>query len=651
MKKIKRIAAASLCAALLLFSLAACKNVVKSPLGEPQLKIGVSSLGGELDPFYCEKDADREIVSQMFRTVQRRGRDNKLINYSGGISYEFVDGDKVKYTISIRDDMRFSDGENITIDDVIFFYLFIADASYDGPYKDWYLNDIEGLKEYYYDDENYAESLAGIKKTVEEKYTSSTIGEEDYVEYLVATKLEGKFSGLDGPSPRGVSWRAYLDGLGYSEELKTADKSPSFDDGLRLAARAEAENNPSAYDPAEWYGESLYRKYIKKNYADGIDVPNIAGVKKINDYACTAIFNSRNINAVSQLNVPIVSKNYYSVKYVKGSASKIKELEGFPVCSGPYCVVEADSSGVLAAANEYYSDADCEFKTIKFVPLGERGEDMVKNLVSGRVDVIKVLADAGVTGALAGKRFRTVITNCDYYAAAFFNPRSLDSAARKALMGLCSAGPALDKNIGSYYTLLFSPISSRFAEYPDEITEPYYNESAYSAYKIIGDGAIKNVTAYYAGEDSDLEYAFLTDYGKKLAEKGITLTIRLVGEDALEEAVLSGEADIWIENIPDGATCDKYDYFNGSGRYNKTTLNDPEINALTSEIRACVGFADKSRATARLMGLVMERAVECPLYQRQFATIYNTDKISEEFFPEDKNFDGFAHVLPYLKKN
>ena len=122
MKGLKSIGALLLCAALILLS--ACGSISGFSVYGAELKIGVSDIQGVFNPFYAESDADTEVVSQIFRTVQRKSHDNKLVNHSGGISYEYVGDGKVKYTVSIKDNMKFSDGSNITIDDVMFFYYF-----------------------------------------------------------------------------------------------------------------------------------------------------------------------------------------------------------------------------------------------------------------------------------------------------------------------------------------------------------------------------------------------------------------------------------------------------------------------------------------------------------------------------------------------
>lgn len=650
MRKIKAFCALMICVSMLLLS--SCKNITGLSASSNELKIGVSGIEGNFNPFYSSSEADLEIVSQMFSPIQRRGSDNTLINHSGGISYEYVGENSVKYTVSIKDDMFFSDGTNIKIDDVIFFYYFISDATYDGAYKDWYLNDIEGLKEFYFDDKNYEASISNIEKTVKEKYTVTTIGTEDYVKYLAETQLEGNFTGgLDSKAPSGSTWKEYIEKSGYGDELTSLGNNPSVEDVTELAARVEAENNPLAHNPESWYREQLYTQYINKNYSNGIDVSEIEGIKKVNDYTCTVLFNSRNINAISQLNALLVSKSYYSAEYVKGSANLVKNLEGNPVCSGPYTMVDAEEDEVTMAANEFYGE-NCEFGKLKFIDLAAKGDDLIDSVASGDVDIVTVPADSASVNSLSDKPVAYVLSDCDYYTSIFYNTRTLtDSITRKALMGLCNVNEVAESRIGSYYTRLFSPISVRFPEYPSSVTEPYYNESAYTAYSMITETGLGEISAYYCGTESDVEYAVLEKYKELLAQKNITLNIVLTDESGLASAITSGQADIWVENVYDGATCDKYDYYNSNGSLNKTALNSSEIDTMTGNIRSAVGFSDKAQMTVQLMGLVMEQAVEYPLYQRQMITVYNTDTINTENLAEYGDYDGYTYILPLLKSN
>lgn len=615
-----------------------------------ELKIGMSDISGQFNPFYCETQADKQIVAQTARPIQRVSTDNTLVNHSGGISYEITSDEKIKYTVSIRNDMMFSDGTNITIDDVIFFYYFISDATYDGIYKDWYLNDIDGLKEYYFDDKNYKASITSIENTVNEKYTVSKISTDDYIKYLVATKLDGKFNGdINSLSPKGNSWKEYIEKLGYSEAYNDLGKKPTEEQLVKLLATVEAENNPLAYNPETWYREQLYSRYIEKNYSDGIDITEISGIKKINDYTCTVTFNSKNINAVSRLNALLVSKSYYSAEYVKGSADKVKAMNGISsVCSGPYVVTEYDDGKAVAVYNEYYTDADCEFNRLEFIETPS--EDAVKDVTSGKIDVVSVEASASVVNSLTDKPVSYYITNKNEYVSAFFNTRTLEASARMALSGLFDVNNILETEIGSYYTRLISPISIRFSEYPSKITNPYYTETAFSAYKTYASDPVKKLTAYCLSDENSLQYKILEAYKSILLQNGITLEVIFSNEDELRNAIVSGKADLWLEAVADGATCDKYEYYNSFGKYNYTALSSSDIDEMTSKIRNSVGFYNKAEMTETLMKLVMEQAVEYPIYQLQIITVYNTDTVSSESLEGFDDYDGFTYIIPYLEE-
>lgn len=628
--------------------LPACKYTGGFITDKSELKIGVEGIGGVFNPFYAQSEADIEIISQMFSPIQIKSSDNTLINHSGSISYEYVGESRVKYTVSINDNMFFSDGSHITIDDIISFYYIISDATYDGTYKDWYLNDIVGLKEYYFDDKNYEKSISEIESTVSDKYSLTTISVSDYSKYLVETKLEGKYNGIDSKSPSGEIWKDYISKLGYKDEIKNITENPSDEAWLKLAARAEAENNPNAYNPEIWYRELLYKNYLKDNYSDGINVPEISGIKKINDYTCSILFNSRNINAVSEINALIIPRSCYSTDYIKGSAEKIKEIEYFSVGSGPYIIAEKDESEVTMSLNDFYNDTP-GFRTLKFIDLKESSKDLVDSVISGKVDIISSTVNSEIINKLKDAPVQYNITQCNYYISMFFNSRSLDRNARIALMGICNPSETVDKQIGSYYTRVLSPISIRFNEYPDEVEKAYYDDTSFPIYSKLSQTPLKNLTAYYCGSEDDTEYSILTDYKNILLQKGIILEIIISDESTMNSAIISGNANIWLERIYDGATCDKYNYFNSAGSENKTGINSAEIDNLTANIRSAVGFADKKKMTSQLMKLVMEEAVEWPLYQFQKITVYNTDCIDSQSLSEINNSDGFTYCIPYLK--
>ncbi len=649
MKKMRKLTALLLCASVILLS--SCQSVGVFTSGSKVLKIGVSGIEGVFNPFYAETEADKSVISQMFSPIQRSDTDNSLVNHTGGISYEFVGDSQVKYTVSIRNDMFFSDGSNIKIDDVIFFYHFIADASYDGVYKDWYLNDIEGLKEYYFDDKSFADKINTIETTVTEKYSPANITSDDLAVYLEATSVNGLFSGnLDEVRSNGESWRAAIEKSSLVSELSALGKKPAEDKVLSLVSKFESQNNPSSYDASEWYREQLIKSYIDKNYSNGTDVADISGIKKINDYTCTVLFNSKNINAVSQLNALLVPQSFFANEYIKGSADKVKDISFVSVSSGPYVLVEQDGNEVSMTANDFYFDFDSDFRKLRFVDLKPEEEDPVEAVSEGLVDIVTVQAEQSVITSIADKPVSYQLDDCRYYTSMFFNAKTVNnSLARKALMGLCDVNEIAEKNIGIYYTRLFRPLSIRFDEFLSLHDAPFYNDSAYSAYQSYSDTKISKITAYYSGEESDTEYAVLEKYKENLSAVSITLEIMLTDDAGLEAAINSGEADIWIENVYDGSTCDKYDYYHSQGSLNKTGVSSAEIDTLTKNIRSAVGFEDKKEMTDSLLELVMEQAVEYPLYQRQMITLYNIETVSADSLRDSNMFGGYTYIIPYLK--
>lgn len=633
---------------LVITVLSGCNNLKNLSARSTELKIGVEGFEGNYNPFYAKSKADLEIINQMFRPIQIKGTDNSLINHSGSISYEFVGDRQVKYTVSINDNMKFSDGTHITIDDVLAFYHFISDATYDGTYKDWYLNDIVGVKEYYYDDTDYAASVASIESTVAEKYSAENISVSDLTKYLVETNIAGKYKGIDTEKSSGLTWKKYLSDSGYSREVEQISAKPSDDAWLSLVARAEAENNASAYNPSDWYRELLLNNYLKDNYANGADVNEISGIKKVNDYTCSILFNSRNINAVSQVNTLIIPKSCYSSDYVKGSANKIKELTMFSVGSGPYIIAENSAEEVRMLCNDFYEE-DCGFKTLRYIDLAASEINPADGVASGKVDVIYTVINSEKMDKLKNAPVQYFINDCDYYISMFFNPRTLDESARKALISVCDPQSAVDGLVGSYYTRILSPISIRFPEYPQKAEHATLSPDSFILYKKASQTPFDKFTAYYAGSESDLEYTFLITYKEILSQNGVELELICSDRETMNAAVFAGEADIWLDRIYDGPTCDKFEYFHSTGSKNLTGISVPHIDALTVQIRTGIGLTDKVKPTETLMELVMEQLSELPLYQFQTMTVYNTETISAESFSEINPADGFTYFIPYLK--
>ena len=527
------------------------------------LKIGTEGLTGNFNPYYWDNDADKCVVEQIFRNVQYRTKNNKLMNDAGNITYEYESDSRVKYTVTIRNDMYFSDGTNVTIDDLIFSYYLFADATYDGRYSDFILNDIEGLKEYYYDDPDCD-------------------------------------SFLDGLDEKSAGYKAKLD------------------------------------------------SYIKKNYANGMDVHEISGIRRIDDYTCTILFNSRNINSVSQINTVIASKAKYGAEYVKGSAEKVKAVDSTLGCGRYYLESYDQKSGRAVLRANKYDSADPYYNELDITDLSVKGKNPVECVNSGEVDVVSFTATSSAVSSLSNENTKYFITNQPEYYGIFVSADRIQNLnARKALIACFDSYDVTDSYAGTYYTKKISPISVRYSEAPKK-SAPYYTKEGYM-------GQVGNyysaLNAYCCGDTESLQYRVLKDYAEDLLKYGVNVTINTCTEEELPAVVSSGKADFWIVRVPDGDTCDKYEYYHTGGRCNLTGLSNKEIDYLTGEIRKSTGFSDRTEMTADLMEAVMTECIELPVYQLQTVTVFNTGSVSPESFGSMDLWDGYGYIISQLYAN
>lgn len=627
---------------LLVFSLIIASGCGITEIKSKELKIGVSGIEGKFNPFYAESTADKQISGQVYQPIQIRNSNNKMENFCGGISYE-IDGQKVKYTVSINKNLFFSNGNHVTIDDIIFFYYFISDASYDGPYKDFYLNDIEGIKEYYFDDVNYSENLLNIDSSVSENYSQALISAENLEKYLVETSIVGKFN--EKKAPNGQEWKAYFEKNGLTEEYNKLGKKAESSAILSLCAKAEAKNNAASYNAEKWFKDKLLKQYIDKNYGNGIGVTEIKGIKKINDYTCTVQFNSPDINAVSALNAPIVSSEFYSSIYIKGLAEKVKDYYETAPGAGPYALEEYKNGRASLVINEYFSEAP-QFDKLTFVDYSDKLDSMYKDVVSGKLDITTVRASTKRISGLSADSTKYFVTDDDGYYSVFFNHKRLDIIERKALCGVCDLSSEVEKNVGKYYTVPLRSMSVRFDDYTQKITERKYSAIDFTNYQLKGARKLTSLNAFCSDEFS---YALLVRFGEILTEKNIKLNIFKVSYSELEAAVKASKADIWVERVSDGATSNKFEYYNSLGVKNISGFADPDIDAITAKIKSSVGMYERSSLTEKMLDAITEQAIEQPVCQLQNVTVYNLKSISEDSFDKNYNYDDFIYVISQLK--
>lgn len=292
------------------------------------LVIGTGKFSKNFNPFSVKTEADKQAVElTQVRLIDYdragklvyKGIDGELRAYNGenytyyGVSDMKISYDEQKnttsYDIKLRDDLSFSDGEKLTMDDVIFSLYVFCDNSYQG---DVALKNmpIKGLLNYQANS-NKAESLSEKK-------------------LLKLMKKEKK------------SFRKWLIKQGKAELGKKLS-------GKKIAA-----------------DESLYRQariYFSKN--KGKKVNYIAGIQKLGDYELRIVTDGYNRRMSAALCIPICALHYYgdTSKYDeeahkfgfrRNDISGVLANKSTPMGAGPYRYVKYESDVLYFTSNEMY---------------------------------------------------------------------------------------------------------------------------------------------------------------------------------------------------------------------------------------------------------------------------------------------------------
>lgn len=156
------------------------------------LVIGCDKLNKKFNPFVAETVPDQQAVSltQLYLIGNdRQGRivyngiDGEVRAYNGS-NYTYYGPadietrynrkkDETLYYITLRDDLKFSDGEPVTIDDVLFTIYVLCDKNYKGDYK-LGSHDIKGLSKY--QKNKNIKNIAGIRRLGNYKMSITTNG-------------------------------------------------------------------------------------------------------------------------------------------------------------------------------------------------------------------------------------------------------------------------------------------------------------------------------------------------------------------------------------------------------------------------------------------------------------------------------------------
>lgn len=395
------------------------------------LVVGYAPFSSKFSPFFAETayDLDAEQMTQLLllssdrtgaiiyngiegETIEYNGTD---YTYYGPADLEVVENEDgtVDYNFTLRDDLVFSDGTPITIDDVIFSMYVLCDPTYDGS-STLYAQPIEGLDEYRQNNTTLAALLAQLGEdntdftyVTEEQQTAFwdavnnglVAFAQEIVDYCIANGLNAEG---DSVAACAANWGYTLD-----EGATVKDFAMAIGDnyGWNFSAM-EAETAGSAL--SDLIPEDVYA-YSTTNVTTGESAPNISGIIKTGDYTMTVRATKADATMIYQLAVAIAPMHYYgdeslydydnnSFGFPKGDLSSVRAKTTEPMGAGPYKFLQFSNGVINYEANENYYLGTPKTKYINFQEVQEA--DKLNGVITGTLDITDPSMDVDTVDAI-----------------------------------------------------------------------------------------------------------------------------------------------------------------------------------------------------------------------------------------------------------
>ena len=769
MKNAKRTLALLLALVMSLSLLAGCgtqgNNSGGATTGETPLVVGYSPFSSKFSPFFSETAYDQDVwvmtqlgllTSDRTGAIIYKGIEGETVNYNGtDYTYygpadlevvENADG-TVDYNFTLREDLKFSDGEPLTVDDVIFSMYVLCDPTYEGN-STLYAQPIVGMAEYRAGMTTLSKALAAAGRDntdftnwTEEQQTKFWDNfdkglvpfAQEICDYVVSA---GAAAETDSVAAKASQW-----GFTLADDATVEDFAMAIGEKYGwIFSAMEGETAGSAL--ADLMDADVYNDYPVMGVKTGESAANISGIKKIDDYHMTVTMSKIDAVAIYQLGISIAPLHYYGDKalfdydnnsfgFPKGDLSSVRAKTTQPMGAGPYKFIKFENGTVYFEANENYFQGAPKTKYVNFLECIS-DDDKLNGVTTGTIDITDPsmsadTADAIVTansnGELTGDKVTTDLVNNLGYGYIGMNsvvmsvggePSSQASKdLRKAFGTILSVyrDVAIDSYYGERASVINYPISDTSWAAPrpsddgykvafstdvngsDIYTSDMSAEDKYAAAKTAALGYLEaagytvadgKVTAAPEGAKMEYEvwipadgkgdhpsFMILTLAKDALAEIGMTLTIKDLTNSAdlwtaLEAQQVAMWAAAWGATVdPDmyqiyysdvadaGSATDGQNPLGGSAQGGSNymyCIADPELDQLIMDARATTDQTYREAMYKACLDIVIDWAVEIPVYQRQNAIIFSSERVNmDTVTPDITTFYGWLSEVQNIE--
>ena len=408
----------------------------------------------KFSPFFATTSYDQDaaaltqvslLPSDREGNVLLNAKDGQVVPYNGtdytyyGIANcEIVENEDgtVTYKIDMRDDVVFSDGDDLTADDVIFSIYTLCDPTYDGS-STIYSQKILGMEEY----RSGMDTLFNIVFATERAgYEANDFyTEDDYNTFWAAFDAAGEMfvqEIVDYCAAYGATTVAEAGALwGYGDlaaDATTADWFAVIVDSFGYDLSSNGINYETAGTPLESFmyevlGENAGKFQAGVSTGDG--AANIAGVVKTGDYSLEITVEGIDPTFIYQLTLSVAPLHYYGdaaaydydnnqFGFTKGDLSALRAKTTQPLGAGPYVFVSYENNVISYVANELYYQGAPKIANLKMqgVSTSDKMTGMTTDLFDITIpnyndDDIAAIKKANSNGELVGDKITTVATD------------------------------------------------------------------------------------------------------------------------------------------------------------------------------------------------------------------------------------------------
>lgn len=709
------------------------------------LVVGYSAFNQKFSPFFSETEYDQDVWVMTSLDLLKSDRQGQIImkgiegethnyngtdyTYYGPADCEIVQKDDgtVDYNFKMREDLVFSDGEKVTIDDVIFSMYVLCDPTYDGN-STLYAVPIQGMAAYRAGMTTLAKALAAAGRDnadftywTEEQQTkfwdNFDKGLVPFAEGIVAACVEGGMNTEGDIAGAAANWG--FDGLAADATIQDFAMAIGNQYGWVFSAMEKEVGNTDAL--STMMDADVYNDYPTTGVKTGESADSITGIKKTGDYSMTVTLDKVDATAIYQLGVTIAPLHYYGdpaqfdaennkFGFPKGDLSSVRAKTTEPMGAGPYKFLKYEDGVVYFEANENYFLGAPKTKYLNFQQCMS-DDDKLNGVITGTIDItdptfsndtVDAITKANNGSGVDGDKVTTdTVDNLGYGYLGM-------SAACVNVGG--EPGSDASKNLRKAFATVFSvyrdmAIESYYGERASVINYPISNTSwaapqpTDDGYKVAFSVDVNGNDIYTSGMSADERYAAalqaalgyfeaagytVTDgkltaapAGAKLeyelqipadgsgdhpafmmvseAKKALeTIGMNLIITDLSDSSGLwtgidAHQVDMWCAAWSATVDPDMYQIyysdvanckgdlgtgknpFGGAaqGGSNKMyCIADPELDNLIMTARESLDQSYRKTMYKACLDIVVDWAVEVPVYQRQNAIIFSTERVN-----------------------